>query len=101
MKAGVHTCPQCGQSLYAVRFGVRLRPIWLHIVDAIVRAGPDGIMRKDLAAQIYREEKATPNTISVHIHHINSALASTDYRIKGGTGRGYRIVKDEQGEQDE
>jgi hypothetical protein len=92
MKAGIHICPACGQSLYAVRFGVRMRPMWLHIVDAIVRAGPDGIMRKDLAAQIYREDTASPNAISVHINHINSALAATDYRIKGGTNKAYRIV---------
>jgi hypothetical protein len=95
MKVRTPICPQCGQSLYAVRFGVRMRPMWLHIVDAIVRAGPDGIMRKDLAAQIYREETATPNTISVHINHINSALAATDYQIKGGTNKAYRIVSGE------
>jgi DNA-binding winged helix-turn-helix (wHTH) protein len=72
-----------------------MRPMWLHIVDAIVRAGPDGIRRKDLAEMIYREDAATPNTISVHINHINSALAATDYQIKGGTNKAYRIVSGE------
>jgi len=93
MKARATACPHCGQPLTAERFGVVLRPIWVRIVDAIVRAGQDGIARVDLVELIYADETVTPNVISVHVNHINAALAATDYRIAGGQGQTYRIVR--------
>lgn len=92
MKALTPTCAHCGAPLTGVRFGVRLRPLWVRIVDAIVRAGPDGIFRADLVPLIYGDAEVTANVISVHVNDINAALASTDYRIAGGTGRPYRIT---------
>jgi len=95
VKAFAPSCPQCGQSLQSIRFGVRLRPIWVRIVDVIVRAGPDGISGADLRGVIYGDASVTRNVISVHVNHINAALESTDYRIRCGRGNGntYRMVR--------
>lgn len=93
MKAWRLTCPHCGQSLHAERFGVVLRPIWVQMIDAILRAGPDGITRDDLRDVIYGDERVTRNVVSVHVHAINERLIETDYRIRGGQGHTYRIVR--------
>lgn len=78
-----HTiCPHCGQPLNTVRFGLRFPPIQTRILDAIVRAGPDGISRADLHNMIYGARATVRQLISVHINKINETLA------RGGT---YRI----------
>lgn len=94
MKARAITCPHCGAPLEALRFGVRMRPIWVRIIDAIVRAGPDGISGADLRDVIYGDATVSRQVVAVHVHHINAALASTDYRIRcGHGGRAYRMVR--------
>jgi DNA-binding winged helix-turn-helix (wHTH) protein len=81
MKARAVTCPHCGQQ------SVRLR-----IMNAIERAGPDGISRADLTEMIYGDATVNPCVISVHVNHINAALAGTGHQVKGGKN-GYRIVR--------
>lgn len=88
-------CPHCGSPISELRFGVYMRPLWQRIVDAIVRAGPDGITGSDLRGVIYGDRIVTRQAIYVHVHMINAALEGTDYRIRGGSGNGavYRMVR--------
>jgi hypothetical protein len=81
MKARGIICPHCGT-----------RSVRLRILNAIKRAGLDGISRADLAELIYGDATVSPRIISVHVNHINAALAATDHRIEGGAA-GYRIVR--------
>jgi hypothetical protein len=77
MKTKAVVCPHCGSK------SVRLR-----ILNAIRRAGPDGISRSDLVEMIY-EPGTNPSVISVNVNQINKNLLKE--HIKGGRA-GYRLV---------
>jgi hypothetical protein len=87
-------CPHCGQTLPEVRFGVRLSPLKARIIDAVKRAGPDGIDADVLFWLIFSERRVKRLTLKSHVYQINDLLAATEYRIDAvrGGGRRFRLV---------
>jgi hypothetical protein len=91
MKAVYPTCPCCGQPISAMRFGVMLRPLQVRFIDAIVRAGADGLTGRDLKDVIWGAAETSHAIVAVYAHQINDMLMSTDVRIVCGRGKRYRI----------
>jgi hypothetical protein len=85
----VSHCPHCGQQLPTVRCGVRLSPLKARLLDAIRRAGPDGISSADLINELHLPFKR--KTLAAHAWQINELLELTEYRIRGRGG--YRLVR--------
>jgi len=84
------TCRHCGHETDCVRYGVRLPPMKVRILDAIV-AHP-GISTKEINRTLF-DGAMSPPTIRVHVQQINDALVMTDVAIKGASGFGYRVFK--------
>jgi hypothetical protein len=82
-------CPHCHQQLPILRCGVRLTPLKARLVDAIRRAGPDGVSGDDLIDALNLPFKR--KTLAAHCWQINEALEETPFRIRGRGG--YRLVR--------
>jgi len=85
-------CECCGQPLPITRFGVRMSPLKAHLVDVVLRAGPDGISSDDLHRIVFGDRRVVRKTLYAHVWQINDAMMDTGYRI---TGRGgfFRLHK--------
>ena len=95
-------CPHCGQRMLT-RHGVHLSPRLADIFDIIEHSGDRGVTEEVLSSIFYsgRPSREAYNCIRVNISHINSHLASTDYRVAKTEGvRGaeypYRVLKENQ-----
>jgi hypothetical protein len=88
-------CSHCGQAIPETRLGVRLSPLKARIIDAIARAGDDGIDADVLFWLIFSERRVKRLTLKSHVNQINDLLAATDYRIDGirGGGRRFTLVR--------
>ncbi len=81
-----HRCPNCGQLMPAVRFGVRLSARKATIID-IIKGNP-GISGPELAVRL----GCSPATLKQHVWQINNELEESDMRIGGRYGHGrYRL----------
>jgi hypothetical protein len=90
------TCARCGQSIADVRHGVKLTHFKARILDAIERAGPDGIGAHDLFVIVFANDSRphTLNTLKAHIFQINQALIGTGLHIFG-RGGGWRLHRNQ------
>ena len=86
-----------------MRHGVRLSPRLADIFDIIEHSGDRGVTEEVLSSIFYsgKSSREAYNCIRVNISHINSHLASTDYRVAKAEGvRGaeypYRVFKEDQ-----
>jgi hypothetical protein len=66
-----------------------MTPLKARLVDAIRRSGPTGISGSDLIDEL--NLPINRKTLAAHIWQVNSALASTDFQIRGRGG--YRLVR--------
>ena len=84
-----------------MRHGVRLSPRLADIFDIIEHSGDRGVTEEVLSSIFYsgKSSREAYNCIRVNVSHINSHLASTDYRVAKAEGvRGaeypYRVLKE-------
>ena len=76
-------CPHCGQKMPAARFGIAFPPLKVRLIDAIKRAGADGIAADDLFRLCFDDDrKRSRATLKSHIAQVNDLLAATDFRIR-------------------
>ena len=69
-------CTHCGQIIPPVRYGVRLGPLAARIVDAVQRAGADGIAYADLFEMIYHDRPASQRgALKGYVRQINYKLS--------------------------
>jgi hypothetical protein len=84
------TCPQCGQTIAAIRLGVRLTPLKAAIFDQIKAAGDLGVTSIEIVADLYRDRRAVaPTTVKAHVNQINDLLVATDWRLRSDGRRWY------------
>lgn len=76
-------CFHCGQEIpqERLRYGIELSPLKTRILDAVKRAGDDGIGGHDLFDLFLRERGVGRDVLKCHVYQINEKLAGTDYRI--------------------
>lgn len=80
-------CPHCRQTMRENRFGVFFSPQRIMLLD-IVR-GSKGISQWELSHRM----GISLNCVRSHVFQINEILASTDWRLTGGGGHGYRLER--------
>jgi hypothetical protein len=78
-------CTHCGQVLPNYRYGARLGPLAARIVDAVRRAGPDGIAPADLFEMIYADRPGRKRAaLSGYISLINTSIEPAKIRNVDG-----------------
>lgn len=88
-------CSQCGQAIPETRYGLRLPPTKLRIIDAIARAGAAGIDADDLFELIYSgEQDVGRSALKAHVWQLNDMLieAGAGVFIQGTRGGGRRYA---------
>ena len=90
MKRGF--CYGCGKP---TRLGIAFSPLKTRIIDAVDRAGPDGISAFELNRIIFPNRRNVGEAcIRAHVFQINQALKGTGYRIKGHGGFRLELAKE-------
>lgn len=81
-----------------MRFGITFGGIAVRIIDAVRRAGRDGIAHDDLFDLIYRDRPSNRSALKAYVNRINEMLAMTSSGtvIHGGTRQPYRLGKRKQ-----
>jgi hypothetical protein len=84
----VRRCPHCHQQLPEFRLGVRLADHKARILDAVQRAGQDGIAGDELFALVYDEQRVrwkrdgtSRKALKAHVYWINQAIKKVGFRI--------------------
>lgn len=88
------TCPTCKQTLpRPTHYGLKLTSGYRQLLEAVQRAGPEGIDAHDLFDIVYPGEDggADNNTLRMRIYHLNKMLVPAKRRIasQGSTTRSY------------
>ncbi len=88
------TCSQCGQIVPPEPGRFFNAPTRKKIYDYVARH-PEGVTTGQIMSRVWHEKNmpATTQTVSVHIAHINRALAADDLSIDstGGPGAVYKL----------
>jgi hypothetical protein len=81
-------CPHCEQPLGGMRFGMRFGEMAIRIIDAVKRAGIDGIGYDELYDLLYAGRASKRSALRGHIYQINKKLEGIcDAQISGRGGR--------------
>jgi hypothetical protein len=89
------TCPHCGRAWGGIRHGVTFGGIAVRIIDAVERAGPDGIESDALLELVYGNRPSKRDALKSYVYAINDRLAEVGCKVRIYAGRQcvYRLVK--------
>ena len=80
-------CPHCERLLGGMRHGIRFGEQAIRIIDAITRAGPDGIGYDELFELTYQDRPVKRTALKGLVMQINKKLEETcDVQISGRGG---------------
>ena len=86
-------CPHCDRPFGGFRFGLRFGELAVRIIDAVKRAGVDGIEPDVLFELIYADRPSKRTALKGYVESINRRLADvSDVRISA-RGGAYRIAR--------
>lgn len=83
MTIALRLCEACGQPLRLQRGGIFMSPLKSAIWDCIAASGDHGASVADIMRlDVWRDRKPVkPVTARMHVHQINDALMTTQWRI--------------------